>query len=133
MQRDDFACQHCGDKTTTLNVHHTSYRSGVDPWEYADEGLSTLCESCHLAEHTKLTPMPRTKEVGWWWSAFSVPSAGEVMSPARKRIYEIRCEFAKGLIGPDDLIAVWNELGKLNQEARREEREAREQAARRCA
>jgi len=45
MQRDDFTCLACGDKTTTLNVHH-KYYSG-NPWEADMDGLETLCETCH--------------------------------------------------------------------------------------
>lgn len=47
MQRDEFACRQCGDKTSTLNVHHTHYVKGRAPWEYENESLKTLCESCH--------------------------------------------------------------------------------------
>jgi len=49
MERDNFECQNCGDKDTTLNVHHGYYEKGVDPWEYPDNSLVTLCEPCHLA------------------------------------------------------------------------------------
>lgn len=52
MERADFACEECGDKSTTLNVHHKLYRKGAMPWEYADEELGCLCETCHEAEHT---------------------------------------------------------------------------------
>jgi hypothetical protein len=47
MQRADFACEECGDKTTTLNVHHTYYAPGRKPWEYEPESLRCLCERCH--------------------------------------------------------------------------------------
>ena len=50
MQRDEFACQHCSDGTSTLNVHHKEYERGRDPWDYPMEWLVTLCESCHEAE-----------------------------------------------------------------------------------
>lgn len=47
MERDDFACRHCGDRESTLNVHHTYYERGLQPWEYDRESLLCLCESCH--------------------------------------------------------------------------------------
>ena len=47
MQRDDFTCTACGDKESTLNVHHRSYHRGAKPWEYEADILTTLCESCH--------------------------------------------------------------------------------------
>ncbi len=50
MQRDDFACQKCGAKDKTLNVHHMIYRKGAEPWEYPLNLLLTLCEPCHEEE-----------------------------------------------------------------------------------
>lgn len=47
MDRDGFACRECGDKGTTLNVHHGYYLKDHKPWEYPDESLRTLCEPCH--------------------------------------------------------------------------------------
>lgn len=47
MSRDDFACTVCGDRESTLNVHHKRYRKGAKPWQYADDDLTTLCENCH--------------------------------------------------------------------------------------
>ncbi len=52
MQRDEFTCCHCGDRTTTLNVHHLRYHK--NPWDTPLEELITLCNFCHLsAEHAK--------------------------------------------------------------------------------
>lgn len=50
MERDDFQCTFCGDRTTTLNVHHKYYDKGKNPWEYPEESLLTLCEHCHKSE-----------------------------------------------------------------------------------
>lgn len=47
MQRDEFACRNCGEDKDTLNVHHGYYERGLDPWEYPDDTLHTLCEKCH--------------------------------------------------------------------------------------
>jgi len=47
MQRDKFTCQLCGDKETTLNVHHINYINNKKCWEYKDKELITLCEHCH--------------------------------------------------------------------------------------
>ncbi len=46
LQRDNWACCKCADRTTTLNVHHLKY-SG-DPWETEESDLITLCEDCHM-------------------------------------------------------------------------------------
>lgn len=47
MQRDHFMCRLCGDTTIPLNVHHTKYRNGLNPWDYSDDELITVCECCH--------------------------------------------------------------------------------------
>ena len=48
MKRDKFKCKKCGDEETTLNVHHKIYKKGVEPWEYENSELVTLCEHCHI-------------------------------------------------------------------------------------
>ena len=52
MQRDEFTCQMCGDKESTLHVHHIKYVSGRNYWEYNDWEMITLCAECHSAEHS---------------------------------------------------------------------------------
>lgn len=47
MERDGFKCRACGSGTDTLNVHHLYYDKGASPWEYENDALITLCESCH--------------------------------------------------------------------------------------
>lgn len=47
MERDEFTCRHCSSKDKTLNVHHSYYRKGADPWDYESRLLITLCEDCH--------------------------------------------------------------------------------------
>lgn len=51
MNRADFSCEQCRDKSSTLNVHHKIYRKGAPPWEYSDAELVCLCETCHEVEH----------------------------------------------------------------------------------
>lgn len=53
MQRDCFACRQCGDKTSTLNVHHMLYRKNAEPWDYDPDLLITLCEACHATSEAK--------------------------------------------------------------------------------
>lgn len=52
MERDEWACVMCGNKKTTLNIHHSYYNFNDDwyPWEYPDYSLYTLCEHCHEVE-----------------------------------------------------------------------------------
>lgn len=55
MQRDNFTCQICLDTEETLQVHHKSYDKDKKAWEYGNDRLVTLCETCHkeLTEHIK--------------------------------------------------------------------------------
>jgi hypothetical protein len=50
LSRDKFTCQICGDDTNTLAVHHLDYKSGLEPWEYDQSWLLTVCEECHDME-----------------------------------------------------------------------------------
>ncbi len=47
MRRADFKCEDCGAADKTLNVHHSLYRSGVEPWEAWNSTLRCVCEDCH--------------------------------------------------------------------------------------
>ena len=49
LERDDFTCQSCMDSESTLVVHHRYYEN-VEPWEYPNEALVTLCANCHEAQ-----------------------------------------------------------------------------------
>ena len=51
MERANFHCESCGSKETTLNVHHKYYTKGAKPWEYPNEALACLCETCHGELH----------------------------------------------------------------------------------
>ena len=61
FERDDWTCQFCGAgeeiglPAHELNCHHIYYEfSIVDPWQYPDEALITLCSECHENEHDYL-------------------------------------------------------------------------------
>lgn len=47
LQRDDFTCKLCGDKTQTLHIHHHLYEKGYEPWDYPLSILETYCHYCH--------------------------------------------------------------------------------------
>lgn len=54
MEAAGFKCEMCGSATETLNVHHGYYRSKADPWDYPNNTLWCLCETCHvIAEDIK--------------------------------------------------------------------------------
>lgn len=55
LQRSDWSCESCGDRTSTLHVHHKQYIKGREPWEYEASGLEALCEKCHSKAHDEKT------------------------------------------------------------------------------
>ena len=50
FNRDSFACTNCGRSDIELQVHHYDYISGINPWDYPMDMLTTLCVDCHAAE-----------------------------------------------------------------------------------
>lgn len=51
LQAAGWECENCGDKETTLNVHHKRYIKGRMAWEYGRDELVALCEPCHQSDH----------------------------------------------------------------------------------
>jgi hypothetical protein len=52
LKRDNFTCKYCGDKSKTLHVHHNTYTYGLEPWEYSNNNLTTVCATCHNEEES---------------------------------------------------------------------------------
>lgn len=53
LERDGWKCRAHGcksDNTIQLHVHHLDYL-GIDPWDYPDDMLITLCKVCHDKEN----------------------------------------------------------------------------------
>jgi len=53
FNRDNWTCQHCSSKTTQLEIHHISYWGHLQPWEYPNDLLITVCRNCHGAEQVR--------------------------------------------------------------------------------
>ena len=51
-KRDNYRCQYCN-SPLNLNVHHLVYLNKM-PWDYPDNYYITLCNRCHLMEHSCL-------------------------------------------------------------------------------
>lgn len=49
LNRDNFTCQMCNDKTTELHIHHFCYPASGNPWESDLDDLITYCKHCHSA------------------------------------------------------------------------------------
>ena len=57
LTRDCNKCTNCN-IITDLQVHHIQYHKFAKAWEYRNEYLITLCETCHKIEHyTKVIPV----------------------------------------------------------------------------
>jgi hypothetical protein len=56
LQRDNFTCRNekCKSTEITLHVHHLDYIPGINPWDYPDDMLLTLCAVCHDKENERL-------------------------------------------------------------------------------
>jgi cytochrome c1 len=52
LERDGFACVHCGAKDKTLSVHHSYYVKGRKCWQYPMFSLRSVCDSCHDEQHS---------------------------------------------------------------------------------
>ena len=57
IKRDNCRCVYCGNRFN-LHVHHkyySAYPNGVlvDPWNYPDDALITLCAYCHQRVHAR--------------------------------------------------------------------------------
>lgn len=63
FQRDNWSCSVCGDKDTTLHVHHKKYIG--EPWECPDNYLETLCEDCHSFSHKDKNELKLLMEFGF--------------------------------------------------------------------
>lgn len=53
LEYAEFRCQLCGDKRTTLHVHHSYYLKGKKPWQYPMGSMIVLCEKCHKWVHAR--------------------------------------------------------------------------------
>lgn len=57
MERAQFKCDRCASAEKSLHVHHRYYRKGAAPWEYCDETLECLCETCHETETSRVAQL----------------------------------------------------------------------------
>lgn len=53
LTRDEFTCQSCsnGGEEVYLHVHHIVYIENKKVWDYPDDHLITVCDSCHKEIH----------------------------------------------------------------------------------
>jgi len=51
LSKAEFTCQSCSETEETLHVHHKQYFKGRAVWEYSNDELVVLCDSCHRDAH----------------------------------------------------------------------------------
>ena len=61
-KRDGFICQVCESKHK-LHVHHVQYEPDLMAWQYPPNYYITLCQTCHLYEHSIIDNRPEIKEL----------------------------------------------------------------------
>lgn len=76
LDHAEWRCQMCGAKDRTLNVHHSYYTKGKEPWQYALGALIATCEPCHDVIHKTVKQKADYRVGEWklmWVSAFVEP------------------------------------------------------------
>lgn len=51
LETAQFKCIRCGSGNKFLHVHHGYYSRDLEPWDYPDSSLWSLCEECHGHVH----------------------------------------------------------------------------------
>ena len=77
IARDSSECRICGRTVSEvpLEVHHNFYVQGLDPWEYPDEALVTLCADCHRKWHESHDLRLAEKQGDTWYMVKRIPCA----------------------------------------------------------
>lgn len=108
MDRDGWACRRCNSTTKTLNVHHIEYFGRLEPWNYPDHMLITLCEDDHeIEECFKYIANAKLIE--------TIRGMGAMNHDIERIIFMIR-ELGGGLIG---LALLQHALDKAAKEAKK--------------
>ena len=84
LSSDNFTCQTCFDEKTTLHVHHFYYKKGVQPWEYPNHAMVTVCAKCHKIDHSEL--LPDDKKL--WDDAFCSPNGNSYTIQIRDYLFD---------------------------------------------
>ena len=97
LSRDNFTCQVCGAKEETLHVHHICYLKEKEIWDYPDNLLITLCESCHETEH-------KFKDEWIKNAIMKINTLGFMHVEICAMLYALHFELDSGLKSPEDIF-----------------------------
>ena len=101
LQSQGWVCACCSAQEQTLHVHHKHYVQGREPWEYEDNQLVVLCESCHSARHdadkkihdllarVDVSGMPGGVDDLYWLIAGFLSSKDEPKIHSEKALYAV--------------------------------------------
>lgn len=126
LDRADWTCQRCGCTSRTLHAHHKHYLKGRKPWDYDDDLLECLCDTCHEEVHAeqealelKIARQP-TEMLPALLDAVEAGIKGMDMRPVHPRLAKVFDKLGAGLSGfnPTALIDAQNELQDLVDEVR---------------
>lgn len=85
IQKDNHECRFCQLQNKSNHVHHGYYEKGLEPWEYEDESLWTLCERHHKQIHEWLQELQRV--IGHYPPEY-IPHITDVLIEKLNEIYE---------------------------------------------
>jgi hypothetical protein len=79
-ERDNHRCTKCGrgKDEVVLQVHHTLYKEGLKPWEYAMANCETLCKGCHASIHGLIEPSSG-------WTLISINDLGDLTGKCERK------------------------------------------------
>lgn len=109
LERDEFSCCICGDTEETLHIHHKFYNFGLEPWDYPDDSLETLCATCHQTEGWSKDDFNRqVRELlteGFTYEHLSQYMSG--LQPPLNINQEDRVRVASFLASQEDILVSW--------------------------
>ncbi len=101
LERDRFKCVLCSDGKSTIHVHHIRYENGLDPWDYSNDSLITLCEHCHGSVHSDDNELSRMASIA-------------VSFYEMKLMYEYRLKEVKEMAKDDKNETLLNIMDTMN-------------------
>lgn len=119
LERDKWICQWCGDKESTLHVHHLIYAEGMDPWKYEDDLLLTICQTCHDKEYKNRVKDEKTLLNSFKVKAFSSSDLFKISSFIFSLPYKNNRRLETEIITDNYVASLKEKLKLLEEEKKR--------------